>query len=242
MSENWIFNFSLDPPIDCKDDLLVFDGIDLKIIVSDKQQHEIIGFGIAINNTTEEDGNNQAAIKARRLTDLLVSTSCTSSYFNLCGTLQIDQDGKRRVARIIESEYLIKNNVNLNMIKNINGIIDGSNSELNEKLNFIGHAINASYNRDSISAIRFLDLACNENSEGKLKKFHCLRHALSHSKRSLKYETIKSIKEGFGNDYFEFTADRKFNFASAKNLRNLKTEAKNLFKIVKDDLNNLGCN
>lgn len=238
MSEKWSFSFSLNPHINCDDNLPQLSGIELEVD-SQQEQHKITGFNIIINNTTEDDGTNEAMLKARRLTDLLVSTSGTSSHFTLSGTRKINPDGSGTVSRTFTFMYSIVDNANLNInASRLNEIIDGQDSELNEKLNFIYHATNALHFRDYVSAIRFLDLACNEDPQGNLKKFHYLRHALSHNKDPLKPETISEIKIGFGNDYFVFTIDNKFDFASSKNLRNLKTEAQSFLNRVRGDLNN----
>ena len=246
MCENWNFIFLLNPHINCDSNITHPRGIQLDID-SQQNQHEITGFNITINNTTEEDGTNESLLKARRLTDLLVSTSGTSSRFTFAGTRKINPDGSGTVTRIITSGYSIEDNANLNINETqMNEIIDGQNAELNEKMNFIYHAINALHSRDGISAIRFLDLACNEKPQGDLEKFHFLRHALSHNKDSLRSDTITRIKTGFGNDYFDFTADKNFDFtadknfdfASTKNLRNLQTQAQNFLNRIRDDLNN----
>jgi len=238
MSEKWSFNFLLNPHINCDDNLPQLNKIELEID-SQQEQHKITGFNITINNTTEDDGANEAMLKARRLTDLLVSTSGTSSRFALSGARKINPDGGGTVSSTFTFMYSILDNANLNIsVTRLNDIIDGQDSELNEKLNFIYHATNALHSRDYVSAIRFLDLACNEDPQGDLKKFHYLRHALSHNKDPLKPKTITKIKTGFGNDYFVFTIDNKFDFASSKNLRNLKTEAQNFLNRVRDDLSN----
>lgn len=238
MSEKWNFSFLLNPHINCNDSLPQFNEIELDID-SQQKQHKITGFNITINNTTKEDGTNESLLKARRLTDLLVSTSGTSSRFTFAGTRKINPDGSGTVSRTFTIGYSIVDNANLNINETrLNEIIEGQDSELNEKMNFIYHATNALHTSDYVSAIRFLDLACNENPQGALEKFHYLRHALSHSKDPLTTVTISNIKTGFGNDYFEFTANNKFNFTSAKNLRNLKTEAQNFLNRVRDDLKN----
>lgn len=238
MSEKWSFDFSLNPHINCDDNLPQLSGIELEVD-SQQEQHKITGFNIIINNTTEVDGTNEAMLKARRLTDLLVSTSGTSSCFTSSGTRKINPDGGGTVSRTFTIMYSIVDNANLNIsVTRLNDIIDGQDSELNEKLNFIYHATNALHSRDYISAIRFLDLACNEDPQGDLKKFHYLRHALSHNKDPLKSETISEIKKGFGNDYFIFTTDNKFDFTSSKNLKNLQPEAQNFLNRVRGDLNN----
>ncbi len=238
MTETWNYSFTLNPHINCDDNLPQINKIELDVD-RQKEQHKITGFNITIDNTTKEDGMNKSVLKARRLTDLLVSTSCTSSRFTFAGDRKINPDGSGTVSRAFTSGYSIVDNANLNINETrINEIIDGQNSELNKKMNFIYHATNALHSRDYVSAIRFLDLACNEQPQGDLAKFHYLRNALSHNKDPLKPCTITGIKTEFGNDYFDFTIDNKFDFASAKNLRNLQTEAQNFLNRIKDDLNN----
>ena len=238
MSEKWNFSFLLNTHINCDDSLPQLSGIELEVD-SQLEQHKITGFNITINNTTEDDGTNEAMLKARRLTDLLVSTSGTSSRFTFAGTRKINPDGSGTASKTFTIGYSIVDNANLNINgSRLSEIIDGQDSELNEKMNFIYHATNALHARDYVSAIRFLDLACNEDPQGDLKKFHYLRHALSHNKDPLKPETITEIKTGFGNDYFVFTTDNKFDFTSSKNLKNLQTEAQNFLNRVRGDLNN----
>lgn len=238
MSENWNFSFSLNPHINCDDNITQPKEIELDVD-SQQKQHKITGFNITINNTTKEDGINESLLKARRLTDLLVSTSGTSSRFTFAGTRKINPDGGGTVSKTFTIGYSIVDNANLNINQTrLNEIINGQDSELNEKMNFIYHATNALHTRDYVSAIRFLDLACIENPQGDLEKFHYLRHALSHTKDPLNSVTITNIRTGFGNDYFEFTIDNKFDFASSKNLKNLQTQAQNFLNRVRDDLKN----
>ena len=238
MPEKWSFDFSLNPHINCDDNLPQINRIELKVDTQ-KQQHEITGFSIIIDNTIKEDGTNESLLIARRLTDLLVSTSGTFSRYTLSGNMKINPNGGGTVSSFVTFSYAIVDNANLNIESNrLNEILEGRDSEINEKMNLIYHATNALHARDHISTIRFLDLACNEEPQGDLEKFHYLRHALSHTKDPLNPETITNIRTGFGNDYFEFTIDNKFDFASSKNLRNLQTQAQNFLNRVKDDLNN----
>jgi len=238
MSEKWNFSFLLNPHINCNDNIPQPKGIELEVD-SQQKQHKITGFNIIINNTTKEDGTNEALLKARRLTDLLVSTSGTSSRFTFAGTRKINPDGGGTVSRTFTIGYSIVDNANLNINETrLNEIINGQDAELNEKMNFMYHATNALHVKDYISTIRFLDLACNENPQGDLKKFHYLRHALSHNKDSLKVKTLTEIKAGFGEDYFIFTIDNKFDFTSSDNLRKLQVEAQNFLNRIRNELNN----
>ena len=103
-------------------------------------------------------------------------------------------------------------------------------------MNFVYHTVSALHGGDHVSYIRLLDLACGEEPQEDLKKFHFLRNALSHNKKSLKKSTIEGIKTGFGDDYLVLLED-KFDFASSKNLRNLHMEAQDFLNRVRSDLN-----
>ena len=238
MSEKWGFDFSLNPHINCDDSLPQINRIELKVDTQ-KPQHKITGFSIIIDNTTKEGGTNEALLMARRLTDLLVSTSGTFSRYILSGNRKINPNGSATVSKFVTFGYSIVDNANLNIDPNrLNGILEGNDSEINEKMNLIYHATNSLNARDYISTIRFLDLACNEAPQGDLEKFHYLRHALSHNKDPLTQNTITKIKNGFGNDYFDFTPEDKFDFASSKTLKNLQTQAQEFHNRIRNDLNN----
>jgi len=236
--ENWRFHFSLSPKINCESTLPQSNQIEFDVD-SQNTQYSISGFSVLINNKTEEDAANEANLKAQRITDLLVSTSGTSSSLVFDETRKINPNGSSTVSKKISFRYSIVDNANLTMSDTrFNEIVDGQDLELIQKMNFVRHAADALSSRDSISTIRFLDLACNEEPLGNFSKFHFLRHALSHYKSPLKQDTLDGINNGFGNGYFDFTIDDKFDFSSSKNIKNLSTEAQNFLNGVRQELSN----
>ena len=235
---DWDITYTLTEKIDCEDNLPTIPNIDLEIATGKAEQKSITGFTIHISNViTEEDAILIATKKANNFTDLLSTTSGTSSVPNLGGTRFRLPNGKFRVSKLTTISYNIRNNANLNL-QNIswNDVLEGTNPELTQQMKYVNRAIGSISNRDYASAITNLFLACNQNPQGDLSKYKSLRNALNHN--PVFQNDIDNLNQNFGQGYFEFTSEKRFDFTSEKNNINLRNESQAFLEHVRNDLKN----
>ena len=238
-SPYWLVDFTLTEEIDydkTSDTEKFFasaceDEIEIKSSVGKKGQKSITGFTVKVEN--EEDrsiAEKVATRKAKKLTNLLVTISGTSSAPKLVGVSEKKLSGGYTTYKKLELAYSIKNNVDLNISKQkLHEILKNKNEALPRRMEHVRKAMDL-INKEPAAAIRELVLACDDKPPGELEKYRFLRNALSHN--TLKKETIKNIQRDFGQDYFEFTPEGILDPLSEKNIKNLTIEAKKFLNHV----------
>ena len=232
---DWEMHFTLSEKIDCEDELSTRNDVEFETTLGKSEQKSITGFTIKVNNVLKIQAEEVSREKAHRLTDFLSTTSGTASIPHLDGTRVKKPTGGYTVSRTWTMSYNIRNNAGMGISKQkLEGILENSNSVLSQQMKYVNRAIHAIKNRDPASAIKELVLACNENPQGNLRKYKPLRNALSHDTPEL--ETIQRVQRDFGLNYFEFTSERRFNFSSDKNMKNLTIEANKFLQQVREEL------
>lgn len=234
---NWEIHFTLSEKIDCEDNLPTINGIEIEICNGKANQKSITGFNIKVENTTQAIAKEIANKKAQIFTDLLSTTSGTASIPRLDGTRVEKPTGGHTVSKTFTISYNIRNNADINIpIQRLEDILENKDSELSQQMKYVNRSTDAIKNRDPASAIKDLFLACNQNPQGTLVKYKSLRNALSHD--PVYQQDIQNIKRDFGEDYFEFTSEDRFDYSSDKNMKNLTTEANSFLRQVRDNIKN----
>ena len=232
----WEFMYILSDKIDCDKDIR--DMEDVKF-VTDDDQNAITKFKIMVRIQDHVDARQKVDQMAARLISLLVALSDKPSMHNLKGWDEIKASGKRKVVSVLTGRLQRPNHAIRNIEPTKFRNILNTDNELAEKMHYIARAWQASKVHDYASVVKHLHMACKEDldtvckddHDDQLKKFQCLRNALSHSDGPLKKGTIKGLK-GFGDGYFTLTDAGRFDFSSTSNLRNLKFQASKLLRCV----------
>lgn len=232
---NWEIHFTLSEKIDCEDTLPVIENLEIETSIGKTNQKSITGFNIKVENTTKEIAMEKASKKAQTFTDLLSATSGTASIPRLDGTSVEKPTGGHTVSKTFTISYNIRNNAELNIPKQrLEDILENKDTILSQQLKYVNRATDSLKNRDPASTIKELVLACNEHPQGNSAKYKSLRNALSHE--IPKPETIQRIKNDFGQDYFVFTSEGRFDFSSGRNMKNLTLEANSFLQQVRADI------
>lgn len=234
---DWEIHFSLSEKIDCDDNLPTRLDLEFDTEIGKSGQKSINGFTVKANNVTKETAKQIAEKKANIFTDLLALTSGTSSNHHMDGTRRKKPTGGHTVTKTFTISYSIRNNADLGIQeRHLTNLLEGKNPEINQQMKYVNKAMNSIKSRDPASAIKDLYLACNQNPQGNLVKYKSLRNALSHE--PVFSNDINNIQRDFGNDYFDFTPEGRFDYASTKNQEHLTKEANNFLNQVRTDIKN----
>ncbi len=178
----WNFSYILDEKIDC-DDNLQKNRPDVEFVtkIDEKSsQLAITGFEIKSTESIQDNAQHDADQKANALMWLLISSSGTYSTHSLRGYNEITESGSGKVVACLTSKYSIRNNAVLGMSDDkFRAILNRSDQDLVEKMQFVSLARQAEKTSDYGSIIKYLYLACDEKPPENLKKFKFLRNAIS---------------------------------------------------------------
>jgi len=188
----------------------------------------ITGFTITTENSTKDQAEKIANDKATNLTYLLCISSSRYSDCDLVNSSFQEYDSKVKHLRIgfrAIGDVLLKVEIDKNALSKLE-----SDPIFKQQLARTYRALKSLLSENPEGAIKELYTGLKEIFPSHLKKYMFLRHCLSHDE--LWDETIENIKKEFGDDYFEFTADKQFDYNSSKNQKNLRDEAWNFLKEV----------
>jgi len=220
-------------------------GIDLKINHEKDGMKSVREFIVKLQSFTEEEALEEARIQAKTLVDILAVLSAKHLGYNLAGYRIYDPNrinkigssgGKVGASVIIKYDNESPEPVDLSqgkivqLIKTFKPV--GKIRSLVDRLSHANDGLEAARNKLYEVMIRDFYLAIADKPEA--TKYEPLRNVLSHHEQ-IKLDTLKKLKDNFGEDYFDLPDD-KFDHRSSKNIKNLEIEANKLMKLAMEDI------
>lgn len=222
--QNWKFHFKLSDNCFYSQ---IFNSEDIELELNNIENREkIVGFWISVKNSPKNEAIAKAKTFARRLTNIIAAkhgTYLDSWLYSYSETLP-DGTVQSNLSIRISGTPVRSIELNLND-ENISSLIY-TDSIINQQLTDINRIYKAYHGEDYITVIRDFDRLYEYNWPSGYEKYRHLRNSLSH--KIISRETIDNVHRSFGEDYFDFTSDNRFDFASEKNETHLREEANNL--------------
>jgi hypothetical protein len=211
------------------------DSIQLETSFNEKSKtHLITGFSILI--PTEHDENEvitKADQQAKRLADVITFKREKRVVSHRTGIMERIEDDRWKLGKIFTARYHILKDIELDLGDNVIAQMIENDEEINQQLHHASVALGAE--ELDLFVTMFTELFQVIEKETTLQdycKYKALRDAISHKELDPD-RAFKRVNYWFPSpNHFEFTANYEFDHNSPKNLKQLKSEAYNLKKLV----------
>lgn len=199
----------------------------IEFIVDEEQDKSFLrGFYITTKDQVESVARFNAKQRAINLSNFISVKYLHHVRPILEGFSMRNKDGSITVSKFIQHGWLNINELNFDSNDIIVQRILGD-TEKNILYDHASRALKAAEEEDPVTTIKELYHVIEANRPIHLNKFEHLRNVLSH-KGPLRENTIRSLENGFGKDYFTFTPRGDFDYTSPQNIERLHIQARYL--------------